>query len=85
VHPGPVRHGFTHFVLELTLAEAVLDGDAALEAPAAAIWCPPAELDRLALPTVMKKLLRLATPGASDRPVGSVKPHRSASPADGII
>ena len=85
LHPGPVRHGFTHFVLELTLAEAVLDGDAALEAPAAAIWCPPAELDRLALPTVMKKLLRLATLGASDRPVGSVKPHRSASPADGII
>jgi A/G-specific adenine glycosylase len=85
LHPGPVRHGFTHFVLELTLAEAVLDGDAALAAPAAAIWCPPTELDRLALPTVMKKLLKLSEHGVAGRPAGAAKPRRSAWPAGGVI
>jgi A/G-specific adenine glycosylase len=67
VHPSPVRHGFTHFVLELTLAEAVLDRGVAIAAPAAAIWCPPGELGRLALPTVMKKLLRLPAIAAIGR------------------
>src|SRR5690606_13239080 len=56
LHPETVRHGFTHFVLELALAEGRADG-AAL-APDA-VWCPSGELDRLALPTLMKKLLRL--------------------------
>lgn len=59
VRDTPVRHAFTHFVLELTLAEAELARDGLLEAPPAAIWCAPDELERLALPTVMKKLLRL--------------------------
>jgi A/G-specific adenine glycosylase len=58
VSPSTIRHGFTHFVLELGLAEARLDRAAALDVPGA-IWCPPAELDRLALPTVMKRLLGL--------------------------
>jgi A/G-specific adenine glycosylase len=75
VHPTPVRHGFTHFVLELTLAEARLDPGVAIDAPAEAIWCAPGELERLALPTVMKKLLRLAALG------GRAKPRRSALPA----
>jgi A/G-specific adenine glycosylase len=78
VHPVPVRHGFTHFVLELTLAEARLDPGAAIDAPGKTIWCAPTELERLALPTVMKKLLRDAEPGASGRPA---KPQRSALPA----
>jgi A/G-specific adenine glycosylase len=78
VHPSPVRHGFTHFVLELTLAEAVLDRGVAIAAPAAAIWCRPGELGRLALPTVMKKLLRLPAIAAAGRARRLAKPQRSA-------
>jgi A/G-specific adenine glycosylase len=52
--PDPVLHGFTHFVLELTLAEA------RTERPPPGLWCPPHRLHELALPTVMKKLLRRA-------------------------
>jgi A/G-specific adenine glycosylase len=59
LHPKTVRHGFTHFMLELALAEARIGGAAALDDAAGGIWCPPAELDRLALPTLMRKLLRL--------------------------
>jgi A/G-specific adenine glycosylase len=54
LHARPVRHVFTHFVLELTLAEA------ATAAGPAGIWCRAAELGRLALPSVMRKLLRQA-------------------------
>jgi A/G-specific adenine glycosylase len=54
LRPDPVIHGFTHFVLELTLAEAATDR------PPDGIWCRPDRLHELALPTVMKKLLRLA-------------------------
>jgi A/G-specific adenine glycosylase len=54
LHPRPVRHAFTHFVLELTLAEA------STSAGPTGLWCRAAELNRLALPTVMRKLLRLA-------------------------
>ena len=50
----PVIHGFTHFVLELTLAEA------ASRSAAGRHLVPPDRLHELALPTVMKKLLRLA-------------------------
>jgi A/G-specific adenine glycosylase len=50
----PVVHGFTHFVLELTLAEA------STTKPPPGFWCSPHRLHELALPTVMKKVLRLA-------------------------
>ena len=50
----PVRHVFTHFKLELDLAEA--ETDRTLEG----LWQPSAALDELALPTLMKKLLRKA-------------------------
>jgi A/G-specific adenine glycosylase len=50
----PVIHGFTHFILELTLAEA------RTEQPPPGLWCTPQRLHELALPTVMKKLLRRA-------------------------
>jgi A/G-specific adenine glycosylase len=50
----PVIHGFTHFILELTLAEA------RTERPPAGLWCAPHRLHELALPTVMKKVLRRA-------------------------
>jgi A/G-specific adenine glycosylase len=54
LHPRPVRHVFTHFVLELTLAEAVTT------AGPAGIWCRAVELNHLALPSLMRKLLRHA-------------------------
>jgi A/G-specific adenine glycosylase len=53
----PVIHGFTHFILELTLAEA------STARPPPGLWCPPQRLHELALPTVMKKLLRRAGVG----------------------
>ena len=67
VHPRATRHGFTHFVLELALAEARVDHAEPADDAAGEIWCPPAELDRLALPTVMKKLLHVARIAAPDR------------------
>jgi A/G-specific adenine glycosylase len=69
VHDAPVRHAFTHFVLELTLAEAALARDLDPAPRFAPVWCAPHELDRLALPTVMRKLLRLPTLAALDRVV----------------
>jgi A/G-specific adenine glycosylase len=51
---APVRHGFTHFVLELTLARATT------VTPPEGLWCRLDEVERLALPTLMKKLLRAA-------------------------
>lgn len=51
-HDQPVRHVFTHFTLELDLAEAEIDQ------PFEGSWQPPAALGELALPTLMKKLLR---------------------------
>jgi A/G-specific adenine glycosylase len=59
----PVVHGFTHFVLELTLAEACT------RQPPPGLWCAPHQLHELALPTVMKKLLRRAglSPGPANR------------------
>ncbi len=52
--PGTVRHGFTHFQLELVVASGtVADGCAGL-------WSPPARLGEHALPTLIKKLIRHA-------------------------
>lgn len=53
-HGRSVRHVFTHFTLQLDLAEAVTDD------PLSGIWRPPQRLGELALPTLMKKLLRHA-------------------------
>ncbi len=50
--PGTVRHGFTHFRLELAL----LAGTTA--APVAGIWAKPAEFKDHAFPTLTKKLVR---------------------------
>jgi len=51
VRPETVRHGFTHFRLELRLAQA------RTAAPPPGVWCRPDERHRLALPTVMRKVL----------------------------
>jgi len=53
-HRNKIRHVFTHFALELDLAEATFDG------PLDGLWQPAGTFDQLALPTVMKKLLREA-------------------------
>jgi A/G-specific adenine glycosylase len=53
-HKQPVRHVFTHFTLELDLAEAVTDD------PPDGLWQPVDALDELALPTLVKKLLKQA-------------------------
>jgi A/G-specific adenine glycosylase len=52
--PGLVRHGFTHFELELI----VLAGRVAGKAPG--IWCALDRLSEMALPTLMKKVARHA-------------------------
>ena len=54
--PGPVRHSFTHFRLEL----AVLSGFVADPAGAEGVWVPVARLGEHALPSVMKKVVRHA-------------------------
>ncbi|MGI9493037.1 MAG: NUDIX domain-containing protein, partial [Geminicoccaceae bacterium] len=53
-HRNKVRHVFTHFALELDLAEAIYDG------PLDGLWQPADSFDQLALPSLMKKLLRQA-------------------------
>jgi A/G-specific adenine glycosylase len=60
LHPATIRYGFTHFVLELALATGRMPNEVASEDVAGAIWCRPDDLHRLALPTLMKKVLRLA-------------------------
>ncbi|MEM8948840.1 MAG: A/G-specific adenine glycosylase [Pseudomonadota bacterium] len=53
-HDQPVRHVFTHFALDLELAVASTDE------PPEGLWQSPETLDQLALPTLMKKLLKQA-------------------------
>lgn len=59
--PGVVRHGFTHFDLDLT----VLLGRVrqAAKPPDGALWCAVDRLGEQALPTLMKKLARHALAG----------------------
>jgi A/G-specific adenine glycosylase len=52
--PGLVRHGFTHFELELV----VLSGRVAGKAPG--VWCRIDRLSEMALPSLMKKVARHA-------------------------
>ena len=61
--PGVVRHGFTHFRLELGVLAAAVDGDS----PADGVWCRPERFGEHALPTVMKKVARHALAAASTR------------------
>lgn len=58
-HPvGIVRHTFTHFHLELSVARAAAPSDAA--APESCRWVLPDGLGGLALPTVMRKVAERA-------------------------
>ncbi len=54
--PGQVRHGFTHFHLELVVATARANADP----PPDCVWCLPDAFGDYALPTVMKKIVRHA-------------------------
>ena len=57
--PGVVTHGFTHFRIEFHLLCArVARPPESLGSEA--FWCPLSELDRQALPTLMRKLVRHA-------------------------
>jgi A/G-specific adenine glycosylase len=53
---GVVRHGFTHFELELSL----LVGSARNVGAEGGVWCPVDRLSDYALPTLMKKVVRHA-------------------------
>jgi A/G-specific adenine glycosylase len=52
---GVVRHGFTHFQLELNVLTGTLNGDF----DPALHWCPINQLPDRALPTLMKKIVAL--------------------------
>jgi A/G-specific adenine glycosylase len=54
--PGSVRHGFTHFELELAL----LAADAPARAAGEGLWWPVERLGEQALPNLMKKVVRHA-------------------------
>ena len=53
---GQVRHTFTHFHLELTVVAARVNDSASING----VWCSPDRFGDYALPTVMKKIVRLA-------------------------
>jgi A/G-specific adenine glycosylase len=55
--PGLVRHGFTHFELELAVVAGRADAD---WTTAAGIWVPPDRLSEHPIPTVMRKVIRHA-------------------------
>ena len=66
VRPGVV-HVFTHFRLELTIWTARIEGRPA--APPGCWWAPARTLAGEALPSVMKKAIEAALPGATRRSV----------------
>lgn len=61
--PGLVTHTFTHFRLELRVYKAIVGNDATLNFwadPDQCRWVPRGELDRQALPSVMRKVIHHA-------------------------
>ena len=61
---GTISHVFTHFELRLDVFLAPVDGRIT---PAGMFWSQPADLPGEALPTVMKKAIEAALPGATKR------------------
>jgi A/G-specific adenine glycosylase len=55
--PGLVRHTFTHFHLELTVMTAKIHSSE----QKLGIWCPMNDLPNYALPTLMKKVVKLVS------------------------
>jgi len=60
---GTITHVFTHFALELEVFHARIKGDA----PAGHFWSHAHEISEEALPTVMKKAIEAAIPGATKK------------------
>jgi A/G-specific adenine glycosylase len=65
----PVEHVFTHFVLRLAVERAEVH--AAAEAPAGCWWAPAGALAGAGLPSVMKKAVEAAFPGATEPQEGA--------------
>jgi A/G-specific adenine glycosylase len=63
--PKRVTHVFTHFRLELEVYRG--DPGATATAPDGCWWSPPDELPGEALPSVMRKAIEAALPGATKR------------------
>jgi A/G-specific adenine glycosylase len=55
--PGVVTHGFTHFELEIEAYYAELSRRHALTLGAEHLWVKPGQMDEVALPTVMRKII----------------------------
>ena len=58
--PGVVSHTFTHFRLETLVYRAIVPADATLTFwadPQRCRWVPRRDLDRAALPSVMRKII----------------------------
>ncbi|MFD1987629.1 A/G-specific adenine glycosylase [Mesorhizobium newzealandense] len=70
---GRIAHVFTHFALELDVFLAATNG----ETPAGHFWSLPSDISGEALPTVMKKAIEAAIPGATKKP----SPHSAKRPA----
>jgi A/G-specific adenine glycosylase len=64
-HAGAITHVFTHFALELQVYRADPQDFAA---PANHWWSAAGEIHDEALPTIMKKAIEAAVPGATKRP-----------------
>lgn len=60
---GSINHVFTHFSLELDIFKAKTDA----QAPDGHFWSPPRDISGEALPTVMKKAIEAAIPGATQK------------------
>ncbi|MFD2056889.1 A/G-specific adenine glycosylase [Mesorhizobium calcicola] len=71
---GRIAHVFTHFALELDVFLANTKG----ETPAGHFWSLPSDISGEALPTVMKKAIEAAIPGATKKP----SPHSAKRPHD---
>ena len=83
--PGVVRHGFTHFELELR----VLAGEAGRHPPPGGRWVHPVDLASAALPTLMRKVIehasahgRAVPSGTSPRAKRKTRPDRSRNGRD---
>jgi A/G-specific adenine glycosylase len=68
--PGVVRHGFTHFDIDLQILAGVVPAPARLEG----IWVRPEEFAGQALPTLMKKVARHALAALQADPPAFVGP-----------
>ncbi|TPJ96293.1 A/G-specific adenine glycosylase [Mesorhizobium sp. B2-5-12] len=70
---GRIAHVFTHFALELEIFLARSTG----ETPAGHFWSLPSDISGEALPTVMKKAIEAAIPGATKKPSpnSAERPH----------